>query len=172
MWPINNDYNFNDIKFKPSKLWTLCDDSCYGSIKGSLSPLHKNSIRASGGERNHKAGKRVHSRSHARLGQAKIETGVAIMFNTKQLDRWIATTRDMKFCKWLQQLNADSGDDVEEEPLNKEEDAIGGYIEEFDRLDISSNINDIVDEDFFDEKVVDEGNIFNWGGLWLLYNTI
>jgi hypothetical protein len=67
----------------------------------------------------------------------------------------------MKFCKWLQQLNADSGDDVEEEPLNKEEDAIGGYIEEFDRLDISSNINDIVDEDFFDEKVVDEGNIFN-----------
>jgi hypothetical protein len=20
--------------------------------------------------------------------------------------------------------------------------------------------------------VVDEGNIFNWGGLWLLYNTI
>jgi hypothetical protein len=33
---IDIDYDFNDIKFKPSELWTLCDDSCYGSIKGLL----------------------------------------------------------------------------------------------------------------------------------------
>ena len=31
----------------------------------------------------------------------KIETGTAIMFNSKQLDRQIAITRDTKFCKWL-----------------------------------------------------------------------
>ncbi len=45
-------------------------------------------------------------------------------------------------------------------------------IENFDLLDIFGNINDIADKDFFDEEVVDEGNIFNWGGLWLLYNIV
>ncbi len=56
--------------------------------------------------------------------------------------------------------------------LDEEEDAAGSWIEEFDQLDISDGIDDIADEDFFDEEVVDEGNIFNRGGLWLLYNTI
>jgi len=83
MQPIDSDYDFNDIKFKPSELWTLCDNSCYGSIKGLLSALHKNPAGASGGECNHKAGKRVHNRSCARLGQAKIKMGTAILFNAK-----------------------------------------------------------------------------------------
>jgi hypothetical protein len=83
MRPIDSDYDFNNIKFKPSELWTLCDDSCYGSIKGSLLALHKNSTRASGGERNHKAGKHVHNRSRTQLGQAKIEMKTAILFNAK-----------------------------------------------------------------------------------------
>ncbi len=48
MRPIDNDYDFNDIKFKPSKLWTLCDDLCYNSIKGSLLALHKNPAGARG----------------------------------------------------------------------------------------------------------------------------
>ncbi|CAK9221855.1 unnamed protein product [Sphagnum troendelagicum] len=161
MWPIDSDYDFNDIKFKPSELWTLCDDWCYGSIKGPLSALHKNLAKASGGKCNHKAGKCVHSRSCARLGQAKIKTGTAILFNTKQLDRQIAATRDTKFCKWLQQLGVDNGDAAEEEPLDKEEDAAGGCIEEFDRLDISGDIDGIANEDLFDKEVVDEGNIFN-----------
>jgi hypothetical protein len=65
MRPIDNDYDFNNIKFKLLELWTLCDDSCYGSIKGPLSALHKNLAGASGGEGNHKAGKRVHNCSHA-----------------------------------------------------------------------------------------------------------
>jgi hypothetical protein len=68
MRPRNNDYDFNDIKFKSLKLWTLCDDSCYDSIKGPLLTLHKISTEASGGEHNHKAGKHVHNRSRARLG--------------------------------------------------------------------------------------------------------
>ncbi|CAK9207874.1 unnamed protein product [Sphagnum troendelagicum] len=161
MRPMDSDYDFNDIKFKPSELWTLCDNSCYGSIKGPLSTLHKNPAGASGGKHNHKASKRVHNRSRTRLGQAKIEMGTAILFNAKQLDRRITTTRDMKFCKWLQQFGADNGDDVEKEPLDEEEDDVASYIEEFDRLDISSSIDNIVDEDLFDEEVVDEGNIFN-----------
>jgi hypothetical protein len=56
---------------------------------------------------------------------------------------------------------ANSGDDAEEEPLDEEEDAAGGCIEEFDRLDISGGIDSIADKDLFDEEVVDEGNIFN-----------
>jgi hypothetical protein len=50
MRPRDNDYDFNDIKFKLLELWTLCDDSCYGSTKGSLSALHKNPAKASMGE--------------------------------------------------------------------------------------------------------------------------
>jgi hypothetical protein len=106
--------------------------------------------------------KRVHSRSRSRLGQVKIETGTAFQLNSNQLVRRIATARDTKFCKWLQQLGADSGDDAEEEPLDKEEDAAGGSIEEFDRLDMSSGIDGIADDDLFDE-VVDEGSIFDLG---------
>jgi hypothetical protein len=66
---IDSDYDFNDIKLKPSELWTLCDDSCYDSIKGPLSALHKNPAGASGGKRNHKVGKRIHS--YHVLGWAK-----------------------------------------------------------------------------------------------------
>ena len=88
------------------------------------------------------------------------------------LNHRIVATRDTKFYKWLQQLGADNEDDAEEEPLDEEEDAVGNCIEEFDCLDISGGIDDIVDKDLFDKEVVDEGNIFNWGNLWLLYNTI
>ncbi len=52
----------------------------------------------------------------------------------------------MKFCKCLQQLSADNEDDAEEEPLDEEEDAASGCIEEFDRLDISGGINNIANE--------------------------
>jgi hypothetical protein len=66
--PKNTDYEFNDIKFKPSELWTLCDDSCYGFIKGPLYVLHRNPAGASWGERDHKAAKRFHSHSRDQLG--------------------------------------------------------------------------------------------------------
>ena len=89
------------------------------------------------------AAKRVHSRSRARLGKHKIETGTAIMFNSKQLDCQIATMRDTKLCKWLQQLCLDSGyeAELEEDPANEDEDGGGGSIDEFDRVDISKGID-------------------------------
>jgi hypothetical protein len=138
----------------------LCDDSCYDSIKGPLLALHINLAGANGGECNHKVGKCVHSCSCARLGQAKIEIRTAILF-AKQLDHQIAITQDTKVCKWLQQLDVDNEDDAKEEPLDKEEDATGGCIEEFDRFDISSGIDDITNKDLFDEEVMDEGHIIN-----------
>ena len=147
----------------PSELWTLSDDHYYDAIKGRLSALHKNPTRASGGECNHKAAKRVHSRSRARLGKHKIETGTAILFNSKQLDRQIATTRDTKFCKWLQQLYADSGYEVEleEDPVDEDEDGGGGSIDELDRIDISKGIDNMHDEDIFEaEEVMDKSKIY------------
>ncbi len=85
------------------------------------------------------------------------------MFNSKQLDRQIATTRDTKFCKWLQQLCPDSGYEVEleEDPVDEDEDGGGGSIDEFDRVDISEGVDGMHDEDIFEaEEVMDESNIY------------
>ena len=72
------------------------------------------------------------------MGKHKIETETATLFNAKQLDRQIATTRDTKLCKWLQHVYNDSGYEVEleEDPLDEDEDGGGGNIDEFDRVDI------------------------------------
>ena len=151
-----------------SELWTLSDDHYYDVIKGRLFALHNNPIGPSGVERNHKATKPVHSRSRAWLGKHKIETGTAIMFNSKQLDRQIATTRDTKFCKWLQQLCPDSGyeAELEEDPVDEDEDGGGGSIDEFDHVDISEGVDGMHDEDIFEaEEVMDESNIYELGGL-------
>ncbi len=51
--------------------------------------------------------------SRAQLGKHKIETGTAVLFNLKQLGRQITTTRNTKFCKWLQQLCPDSSYELE-----------------------------------------------------------
>jgi hypothetical protein len=72
---MDKDDDFSDITFKPSELWTLSDDHYYGAINGRLSALHKNLTGASEGERNHKAAKRVHSRSRARLRRAPKSRG-------------------------------------------------------------------------------------------------
>lgn len=53
--------DFEDTMMKPSELWTLCDDSDYSHIKHLLSAVHRNPAGASGGERNHKSAKHVHS---------------------------------------------------------------------------------------------------------------
>ena len=50
----DNSIDFEDTAMKPSELWTLCDDSEYGSIKYLLCSVHRNLAGASGGERNHK----------------------------------------------------------------------------------------------------------------------
>ncbi len=159
--PMDKDDDFSDITFKPSELWTLFDDHYYGAINDRLFALHKNPTGASGGERNHKAAKRVHSRSRARLGKHKIETGTAILFNSEQLNRQITSTRDTKFCKWLHQLCPNSGYESEHEmdPVDEDEDAVGGSVDEFDRVNISEGVDGMHDEDIFEaEEVMDEAS--------------
>ena len=81
------------------------------------------------------------------------------MFNSKQLDRQIAITRDTKFYKWLQQLCPDSGHEVEleEDPVNEDKDGDGGSIDEFDHVDISEGVDGLHDEEFFEaEEVMDK----------------
>ena len=118
--------------------------------------MHKNPAGASGGERNHKAAKRVHTRNRARLSESKVETGTAILFNSVQLARRLETTRSTKFCKWLQQLGAEGGELVEEEPLDEEEEAAAdACIEEFNQVNISAGLDGIADDDIFSEEVVD-----------------
>ena len=135
----------------PSELWTLYDDHYYGVIKGCLLALHKNPTGASGVERNYKAAKRIYCRSRTRLGKHKIETGTAIPFNSKQLDRQFATTRDTKFCKWLQQLYPESRYEIElEDPVDEDEDGGGGSIDEFDCVDISEGVDGMHDEAIFE----------------------
>ena len=96
--------------------------------------------------------------------QHKIETGTVILFNSKQLDRQIATTRGIKFCKWLQQLRFGSGyeAELEEDPVDEDEDGGGGGgIDEFGQVDISKGVDGMHDEDIFEaEEVMDESNIY------------
>ena len=76
--------------------------------------------------------------------------------------------RETKFCKWLQQLCPDSGYEVEleEDPIDEDEDVGGGSIDEFDRIDISKGVDNMHDEDIFEAKeVMDKSNIYEWGGL-------
>jgi len=84
---IQDDDDFADVLAKPQDLWALADDSTYLNMKNLLSAMHKNPTGASVGERNHKSAKRVHSRNRARMGASKVETGTAIVFNAKQLQR-------------------------------------------------------------------------------------
>jgi hypothetical protein len=100
----NEDDDFSDIQQKPHILWSLADDGLYPDLKRSLVAIHQNPAGASGSERNHKVGKRVHCRTRILLGQQKMEPGSAIAFNGKQLDRRIGITRDEPFTNWLSGL--------------------------------------------------------------------
>ena len=55
--------------------------------------------------------------------------------------------------------------ELEEDPVDEDEDGGGGSIDEFDRVDISEGVNNMHDEDIFEaEEVMDESNIYEWGG--------
>ena len=88
----------------------------------------------------------------------------AILLNLEQLDRQIATTKNTKFCKWLQQLYPDSGyeAELEEDPVGKDEDGGGGgSIGEIDHVDLSEGVDGMHDEDIFAAKeMMDESNIY------------
>ena len=128
----------------------MCDDSCYGAIKDVLSEVHRNPAGASGGERNHKSAKHVHSRLRSRLGQAKVETGTAILFNAKQLHRQMAVTRDNRFCKWLKDLGMPGNQGINAanqlEELLEGNEGVNGP-DEFDEIDLSGGIHTIADEE-------------------------
>ena len=72
-------------------------------------------------------------------------------------------------CKWLHQLCPNSGYEVEleKDPVDEDEDGGGGgSIDEFDRVDISEGVDGMHDEDIFEaEEVMDESNIYKWGGM-------
>ena len=85
------------------------------------------------------------------------------MFNSEQLDRQITTTRDTKFCKWLQQLCPDSvyEAELEEDLVSEDGDGGGGSIDESDRVDLSEGVDGMHAEDIFEtEEVMDESNIY------------
>ena len=50
--------------------------------------------------------------------------------------------------------------------VGEDEDGGGGSIDEFDRVDVSEGVDGMHDEDIFEaEEVMDESNIYEWGGL-------
>ena len=59
------------------------------------------------------------------------------------------------------------GAELEEDPVNEDEDGGGGgSIDEFGRIDISEGVDGMHDEDTFEaEEMMDESNIYKWGGL-------
>ena len=69
----------------------------------------------------------------------------------------------MQVVAGLQQLCPDSGYEVEleEDPVDEDEDGGGGSIDEFDRVDISEGVNGMHDEDIFEaEEVMDKSTIY------------
>ena len=175
--------DFEDTMMKPSELWTLCDDSDYSSIKHLLSAVHRNPAGASGGERNHKLAKQVHSRLRARLGAAKVETGTAIHFNAKQLLRKMDTTRSTRFFMWLQRLgspflaaakdhlahqnNMTIDEDIDDNDSDAvDNDTVENDIDEFNHLNLTGGVDTIADEDIFalTDEEQDQLNAFNGSG--------
>ena len=68
----------------------------------------------------------------------------------------------------MQQLCPDSGyeAELEEDLIGEDEDGGGGSIDEFDRVDVSEDVDGMHDEDIFEAKeVMDESNIYEWGGM-------
>ena len=68
----------------------------------------------------------------------------------------------------MQQLCPDSKyeAELEEDPVSKDEDGGGFSIDEFDGVDLSEGVDDMHDKDIFEaEEVMDESNIYEWGGL-------
>ena len=67
----------------------------------------------------------------------------------------------MQVVAGLQQLCPDSEVELEEDPVDEDEDGGGGSIDEFDRVDISEGVNGMHDEDIFEaEEVMDESTIY------------
>ncbi|KAH9101481.1 hypothetical protein AeMF1_021804 [Aphanomyces euteiches] len=90
------DHIFNEMPAtKPDLLWSEVDG--YDTLSDVLIRLHRNPTGAAGGERNHKTGKLVHSKSRVKLSSSNIEMQVAVAFNSSQLVREIPFKRTEAF---------------------------------------------------------------------------
>jgi hypothetical protein len=103
------------------------------------------------------------------MGNARIETGTAILFNAKQLDRQRAASRDGRFCKWLRHVGSVLEDNEEDDGGDDDSDAIvvdgaagedddpiidRDCDEEFDCIDALGEVDAIADGDLFVEVKV------------------
>jgi hypothetical protein len=154
------DDDFHDVAMKPHILWILADDTRYGNRKGPLAALHQNPTGASGGERNRKAAKRVHSRAHSRICREKVESGTAIAFTGNQLEHHHCSTRESPFTLWLSHLGSESqdADDPAEEELDESEIEEAGDMSGFDDLDPNADLDNelfVEEEEDLEYGVVD-----------------
>jgi hypothetical protein len=156
----DDDMDFSDLAQKPHILWGLADETIYSELKGPLMAIHQNPTGASGGERNHKAGKRVHSRKRSRMRSHVVESGTAILFNGRQIDRRLNLMRDNSVPAWIAGLGrqvqtTDAPTDPPVEDLDADEEAFAGDLSEFDPFPENSQLGDVF---LFDEdEVIEEG---------------
>ena len=101
-------------------------------------------------------GTRVHSRTRVRLHQHKVEIGTAIAFNSKQIDRRLALTREDSCSLWLSGLGRHQ-DEPELEDLDPEEEDAAQDITEFGHIGLVGQ--EIDDNDLFEEDVLMEGTV-------------
>ena len=86
----------------------------------------------------------------ARLGKANIESGTAILFNAKQLDRKLNVI-DCKFCNWMTQLGSRDNHPVDADNAagddNDEDNA-----DDFNRIDVSGGVGTIAEGELFPSR--------------------
>ncbi len=124
--------------------------------------MHKNLIGASAGERNHKSAKRVHSRNRARLGASKVEIGIAIVFNAKQLQQRHSVMRNGQFLRWLSKIGTTENDlpafdeEDEEDEEDEQEGDLEDFLDEFVDVNILAGVEQVQDDMLFDveEEVI------------------
>jgi hypothetical protein len=134
-------------------------------MKNLLSAMHKNPTGTSAGERNHKSGKRVHSRNRARLGASKVEIGIAIVFNAKQLQRRQSVMCNGQFLRWLSKIGTTENDlqafdeKDEEDEDDEQEGDLEDFLDEFVDVNILVGVKQVQDDMLFnvEEEVIDQG---------------
>jgi hypothetical protein len=77
--------------------------------------------------------KRVHNRSRSRLQPRKVETGTAIISNSKKLERREPVTRNSKITRCLSQIGS-VHEDVEEDSKNENEEEEDDYLDDFNNF--------------------------------------
>jgi len=131
-------------RLKPAYIWASMDDSALANLAPVLVQLHSNPTGAAGGERNHKTTKRVASAVRCRVGDCNIERQVAVAFNTRQLERGLATEREGKFIDRVVGLAATSTtqDDAQDDAHDDAQDDVHNG-------DANGAHDDVHDDEFY-----------------------